>query len=375
MDVQTRPPEAEAGGPPKSGARRRRVWPRIAIGILIVGALVAGLGAWYEHAHARELIDGIRIGGVDVGGMTPAAARRAIADANASRLSNDVVVRAGGRRFSADPHALGVRVAVQRAVAQAVRMTDELPAMSRLYHRIVPVDVSIAAPLAVGRAHIAAFVHHVARQVRRRPVNAQITLSRNELHLVKQHARPGAALDTQASVPLVVDALTGGRPSVRLPLRSVSPRIEEPDVTLTVDLSTNTIRRWDGFHVAARYPVGTAQQGFRTPTGMWRIQDKTKRPDWTNPDPNGWGADMPKHIPPGPENPLGLRALYLDAPGIAIHGTPEASTVGGYVSHGCMRMFEADVKRLYPDVPVGTPVVIYGAPPWGSGGKAGVAGV
>ena len=375
MDLLTRPREAEPTSPHQEPPPRRRLWLRVGLAMLVLAGVVAGLAAWYERAHERELLDGIRIGGVDVGGMTPAAARRAIDAASASTIGDELVVRAGGRRYPVDPDALGVRVAVHRAVSEAVEMSDRLPLLSRIYHRVVPVDASIPAPLAVGRAHVAAFVHHVAREVRRRPVNAEIVPSSNGLHLIKRHARPGAALDASASVPRVVDALTGGSPSVTLPLRSVSPRLEQPEVTLTVDLGTNTLSRWEGFRVVDRYPVGTAQKGFRTPTGMWRIQDKTRRPDWTNPDPNGWGVDMPKHIPPGPDNPLGLRALYLDAPGIAIHGTPEPSTVGGYVSHGCMRMFEADVKRLYPDVPVGTPVVIYGAPPWGSSGKAGVAGV
>jgi lipoprotein-anchoring transpeptidase ErfK/SrfK len=374
LDVLTRGPEAEPGHHDRDGHRSRALL-RLGLAMLLLIGVAAGLGAWYEAAHARNLVAGIRIDGVDVGGMTPAAARRAIAAARTSTLSRPLIIRAAGRRFSVDPETLGVRVAVQRAVREAGEISEHLAIPSRVYHRVVPIDVSLDAPLAVGRPRVAAFVHRVARQIRRKPVNAEIAPSKNGRRLMRRHARPGIALDAPASVPLVVAALTHGRGSVTLPTRAVPPRVQQPDTTLTVDLGTNTLKRWKGFDVVARYPVGTAQKGFRTPTGVWRIQDKTRRPDWTNPDPNGWGADMPRHIPPGPDNPLGLRALYLDAPGIAIHGTPEASTVGGYVSHGCMRMLETDVKKLYPRVPIGTPVVIYGAPPWGSGGKAGVAGV
>ena len=80
---------------------------------------------------------------------------------------------------------------------------------------------------------------------------------------------------------------------------------------------------------------------------------------------------MPQTIPPGPANPLGLRALPLSAPGILIHGTPEDSSIGHWASHGCIRMHEADVLALYPLVPVGTKVIVYGAPPWGASTVAG----
>jgi lipoprotein-anchoring transpeptidase ErfK/SrfK len=59
-------------------------------------------------------------------------------------------------------------------------------------------------------------------------------------------------------------------------------------------------------------------------------------------------------IPGGPSNPLGTRALYLDAPGIRIHGTSASYSIGSYASHGCVRMFMGDVEELYEIVPIGT---------------------
>ena len=77
-----------------------------------------------------------------------------------------------------------------------------------------------------------------------------------------------------------------------------------------------------------------------------------------NPDPLGWGKDYPASIPPGPGNPLGTRAMYLDAPGIRIHGTYNESSIGTFASHGCVRMTIADSEALYELVPVGTIVYI-----------------
>ena len=93
--------------------------------------------------------------------------------------------------------------------------------------------------------------------------------------------------------------------------------------------------------------------------GEWTIIDKRENPTWTNPAPDTWGADLPASIPPGPGNPLGTRALYLNAPGIRIHGTYDVSSIGTHASHGCIRMLMSDVEEIYPLVPIGTRVIVF----------------
>ena len=80
-------------------------------------------------------------------------------------------------------------------------------------------------------------------------------------------------------------------------------------------------------------------------------------PTWVNPDPDGWGADMPEVIPPGPDNPLGTRALNWSAPAIRFHGTSADYSIGYNASHGCVRLHMSDVEQLYELVDVGTPIV------------------
>jgi L,D-transpeptidase ErfK/SrfK len=86
--------------------------------------------------------------------------------------------------------------------------------------------------------------------------------------------------------------------------------------------------------------------------------DKRENPTWYNPAPDTWGADLPESIGPGPGNPLGTRAMYLNAPGIRIHGTWDDSSIGTAASHGCIRMHVQDSEELYPLVPIGTPVLV-----------------
>ncbi|MFI5053916.1 MAG: L,D-transpeptidase, partial [Acidimicrobiia bacterium] len=107
------------------------------------------------------------------------------------------------------------------------------------------------------------------------------------------------------------------------------------------------------------YPVATAMPGYVTPPGHWKIINKVENPTWYNPAPTTWGAGMPASIPPGYGNPLGTRALYLNAPGIRIHGTYETSSIGTHASHGCIRMLIPDVEQLYPLVPIGSNVIIF----------------
>jgi len=76
-----------------------------------------------------------------------------------------------------------------------------------------------------------------------------------------------------------------------------------------------------------------------------------------NPDPEGWGKDMPASIPPGPGNPLGLRALNWSAAAIRFHGTSATYSLGYNASHGCVRMANESVIELYDLVDVGTPIV------------------
>jgi len=73
--------------------------------------------------------------------------------------------------------------------------------------------------------------------------------------------------------------------------------------------------------------------------------------------------ELPEHIPPGPLNPMGARAIYLSRNGVdtlyRIHGTNEISSIGSEASSGCFRLTNADVIDLYPRVRIGARVLVY----------------
>jgi lipoprotein-anchoring transpeptidase ErfK/SrfK len=108
---------------------------------------------------------------------------------------------------------------------------------------------------------------------------------------------------------------------------------------------------------ALRYTVGVGRAG-RQWAGRSYVDGKHIKPAWS-PPPDLRKPGMPAVIPAGsPDNPMGAAALTLSGGSYAIHGTNNASSIGGFVSAGCIRMYNQDIVDLYGRVGVGTPVVV-----------------
>ena len=94
-------------------------------------------------------------------------------------------------------------------------------------------------------------------------------------------------------------------------------------------------------------------RSIRRRVGRFEIIEKQLNPWWYPPN-SAWAAGE-KPVPPGPGNPLGTRWMGLSAPGVGLHGTPDAASVGYSASHGCIRMRIPDAEWLFVHVRVGTP--------------------
>lgn len=215
-------------------------------------------------------------------------------------------------------------------------------------------------------ADLDAFVGKIARQVGHKPVDAALRIADGKVAFRKSAS--GQTLDAAEAKAALQDALQKKKTAkVRLPVKTLPPKVTDERLgsTLVVNLNENRIYLYRGFQSDRSYPVATAAPPSETPRGEWKVVARAQNPTWHNPAPDTWGADRPPVIPGGrPENPLGSRALYLSAPGdIRIHATIYPESIGTYASHGCIRMFAADIENLYPFVPVGTKVLILGSPP------------
>src|SRR5712672_2745962 len=117
------------------------------------------------------------------------------------------------------------------------------------------------------------------------------------------------------------------------------------------------------------YPVSIGKMDWRTPLGETRVIAKQMNPWWiptesVRAEHAQDGDILPERVPPGPDNPLGDRALRL-AVGkgtYLIHGTNNPVAVGLAVTHGCIRMYPEDVADLFASIPVGTKVWLINEP-------------
>jgi lipoprotein-anchoring transpeptidase ErfK/SrfK len=108
------------------------------------------------------------------------------------------------------------------------------------------------------------------------------------------------------------------------------------------------------------FPVAIGRKAYATPTGIFAVTDKVADPhyiqfDWNDP------SRVIRTIPPGKDNPLGRRWIEFasgDGWQIGFHGTPHPELLGQAVSHGCVRMRNEDVVKVYDHVRVGTVVIV-----------------
>jgi lipoprotein-anchoring transpeptidase ErfK/SrfK len=144
----------------------------------------------------------------------------------------------------------------------------------------------------------------------------------------------------------------------RLRRAVVAYNTNEAPGTVIIDTGNTALYFVLGQGRAVRYGVGVGREGF-TWSGVQTISRKAEWPDWHPP------AEMiarqpylPRFMAGGPGNPLGARAMYLGTSQYRIHGTNDPSTIGKFVSSGCIRLTNEDVADLFSRVDVGTKVVV-----------------
>jgi len=119
--------------------------------------------------------------------------------------------------------------------------------------------------------------------------------------------------------------------------------------------------------VVITHPIGIGKVGWRTPEGVTKIVRRQKDPTWRVPvsvrkEHHENGDDLEPVIGPGPDNPLGRYAFYLQWPSYLIHGTNKPAGVGLRSSHGCIRLYPEDIEQFFNLVPIGTPVRVVNQP-------------
>jgi lipoprotein-anchoring transpeptidase ErfK/SrfK len=337
-----------------------RVAVSIALGVLLLGGGTAYASYRYDAATANRLLPGVTINGVDVGEMTREEAVAAVEGEIDADLGREIVVEAGDQVWRMSPGELGTSAEVEAAVDEALALNSGYTWAERVFRRLLnrPVEHDALVRYRADSARLRDFVTTAAETVAVAPSDASVDYVEGQL--VVRRPKFGRELAMRDAKRALRAAVMDGSVRVVLPTERIEPNVGKDDLghTIVVDLSDLQLTLYDGVRKVKSYPVAAGSAEYPTPTGEWTVWDKRENPVWINPAPDGWGASLPDMIPGGPSNPLGTRALYLDAPGIRIHGTSASYSIGSYASHGCVRMFMSDVEELYEIVPIGTTVHI-----------------
>ena len=343
-----------------------RLW-RVLAGFAVVAAVLVALLV-YDGSRSDRVAGGVRVGALDVGGMTRADAVRAVRDRYGRTVAQTVVVTWKGRRFTLAPAVSGARVDARATVAAAIERSRRGNPFGRALRDLTggDVDARIAPVVRFSPVAVSRFVGAIARHVDRRSRDADIDFE--GARLVRQHARDGLGLRRARLRETIAAQLRSpaddGAP-IAAPVavthradRTLAELIHRYPRVITINRAKKVLRFYRDLNLSRRFRIAVGQIGHKTPAGRYEIQSMQKNPAWHVPDEAWAGALAGRVIPPGdPQNPLKARWMGFHD-GAGIHGTAEVDSLGAAASHGCIRMAVRDVVRLYREVRVGTPVFI-----------------
>ena len=342
------------------------------IGIAVAAGLVLLVGASigiyaYDDGRKDTIGDGVRVGGVDVGGLKRAAATQRLRDELLGPLSSDVVVRVRGQRHTLTADVAKIRADVDGMVDEALRRSRDGNVLSRSVRNITggEVDADIEPEISYSKPAVERLVDRVERNVEREARDARVTFSPTGFERVR--SRVGIRLHKADLERRVEQALLQPAKSERI-IRAKTSRTQ-PKVTtdklgdkygtlLTINRGAFRLRLYKRLKLVKSYPIAVGQVGLETPAGMYNVQNKAINPAWSVPN-SAWAGSLAGTVVPGgtPQNPLKARWMGI-YDGAGIHGTDASGSIGTNASHGCIRMLIPDVIELYDRVPVGAPVYI-----------------
>jgi lipoprotein-anchoring transpeptidase ErfK/SrfK len=314
-----------------------------------------------DGSSKDTIADGVRIGTLDVGGLDRGEARALVQRRLASTPGKRVVATFGDRRFVLRPQIASARIDADASVDAALRRSRQGNPFSRVFGAN-DASGTVAPRVSYSRSGVQAFVARVAKRIDRKARDADIDW--HDGKLVRTHARNGVEVRRPQFMASLVRAMSTTH-TTKVPVRTT----ERPDrkfgdfakrypTVLAVDRDAKVLRLYKNLKLAHRYRIAVGQAGLETAAGRYKIVEKIVNPPWHVPNSSWAGALAGRTIPPGdPQNPLEARWMgFHDGQGI--HGTADVDSLGTAASHGCIRMAVPDVKALYREVKVGTPLFL-----------------
>jgi hypothetical protein len=338
------------------------------IAILVV-ALLAGAGGVFAYDQGKEgqIAEGIKVNGVDVGGLSASQARTKLRAALLDPLNRPVTVRYEDKRYRLTPAQAQIGVDIDGSVQRALTRSRQGDILSRTWREVrgQPILTDLDAKVSYSKPAVRRLVRRIERDLAIEPVSASVDLEHGSVapKPSKDGREVRAARLRRDLERELLDS--GSRRVVRVRTSVLEPEVTTKDLAkkypavLIVNRGSFELTLYKNLKPAKTYGIAIGQVGLETPAGLYHIQNKAVNPAWTMPN-SDWVApkDRGKVVPGGTaENPLKARWLGI-FDGAGIHGTDAVSSIGTAASHGCVRMRIPDVIELYDQVPVGAPIYI-----------------
>jgi hypothetical protein len=350
-------------------ARRPRWRRRLLIGLLLLVVAALGGGALALYAYDRRQSDriaaGIRVSGLAIGGLSVKQAQVKLMRVLLPRYGRPLVFTSGHGRLALKSDAVGLRVDIAGAVAEARSISRHGSFLRRVYHELRGrrLAVELEPRVHYSRRAVRQFVQRIQRAVGVKPRSARFLPSLTRPRLVPSRsglalraARLHAAIESRLPDPYSKRVLP-------LPTRVLTPKLttaaarREYRYFIAVDRTKRKLRLFVRFKLTRSYVIAVGRVGLETPAGLYQINEKQIDPSWHVPRSPWAGSLAGRVIPPGPADPLKARWMgFYD--GAGIHGTDDISSLGTAASHGCIRMSIPDVIELYNLVPLRTRIFL-----------------
>lgn len=180
------------------------------------------------------------------------------------------------------------------------------------------------------------------------------------IHLARRNGL--GFVEMRAANPGIDPWIPGEGTELIIPAQHLLPDVPHRDVV--INLPEMRIYAFvNGDNPPLSYPIGIGREGLSTPVGHTTVVRKAVNPIWRPTDRmRREKPELPAEVLPGPENPMGTRALYLGWSQYAIHGTNKPYGIGRRSSSGCIRMYPESVLEFFERIPVGTKVTVVNQP-------------
>lgn len=303
---------------------------------------------------------GARIADLPVGGLTKPEALELCRAKLSSTAAAPLSLEVDGERWSVRAAEVGFQLDYQAMVDAAYDRAWNVSVTERMIRRFLGKPRAVNQPVVTryDRDAVSAFVRRAIPSINCKPRNAYMDVSSGSAVLIKP--RDGRETDINQVMAAVEQGLKTGNHDIEVPIVNRTPaKVQNFEIGkfVLVNQGTHTVRLYDREQLIAEWPCAVGSPKYPTCLGEWKVVKVEKNPTWYNRG-STWAENMPPSIGPGPNNPLGTRAITINGGGVLLHGTPDPSSVGYSVSHGCVRMRIPDVEALYPHCYIGMPVYI-----------------